>query len=51
MFSLSNYIRVLRLTTKPKKDEFFTVAKITGLAMVVIGLVGYLILSIKWIFS
>ena len=51
MSFISNYVRVLRLTTKPKKDEFFIVAKITGLAILIIGVVGYLILSIKWIFS
>lgn len=40
---LKNYERVLRLSRKPKKEEFVMVAKITGLGMLVIGIVGFLI--------
>jgi len=42
-------MRVLRLTTKPEKKEFWDVAKITALGMVVIGLVGYVIESLKYL--
>ena len=47
---LNNVIRVLRLTKKPKKDEFFFVAKVTGLGIVLIGFLGYVIESLRWIF-
>ncbi|MEM0372863.1 MAG: protein translocase SEC61 complex subunit gamma [archaeon] len=46
---LSNAVRVLRLTTKPKKDEFWTVAKITGLGIIVLGFVGYVVDSIRFL--
>jgi len=46
---ISNAIRVLRLTTKPKRDEFSFVAKVTALGIIVIGSVGYIVESIKWI--
>lgn len=36
-------IRVLKLTRKPRKDEFIMVSKITGLGMIVIGAIGVLI--------
>jgi len=38
-----NYERVLKLSRKPKKDEFIMVAKITGLGMLVIGIIGFII--------
>ena len=47
---LNNVIRVLRLTKKPKKDEFFFVAKVTGLGIIFIGAIGYVIESLRWIF-
>ena len=40
---LKNYERVLRLSRKPKKEEFIMVAKITGLGMLVIGVIGFII--------
>lgn len=40
---LKNYERVLRLSRKPKKEEFVMIAKITGLGMLVIGVVGFII--------
>ena len=46
---INKVIRVLRLTTKPEKKEFWDVAKITALGMVVIGLVGYIIESLKYL--
>ncbi len=36
-------IRVLRVSYRPKSDEFWMIAKITGLGMLLIGLVGFLI--------
>ena len=44
---VSSSKRVLRLTKKPKKDEFFFVAKITGLGILLLGLVGYIIETVK----
>ena len=46
---VQNAIRVLKLATKPKKEEFWTVAKITGLGIIVLGLVGYVVDSIKYL--
>lgn len=35
--------RVIMLSRKPRRDEFVTIAKITGLGIIVIGMVGFLI--------
>lgn len=48
---ISNVVRVLRLTKKPKKDDFFFVAKVTGLGILLIGALGYIIESLRWILS
>ena len=37
------YKRVLSITRKPKMNEFQAVVKVTGLGMVVIGLIGFTI--------
>lgn len=39
-------IRVLKLTKKPKKQEFLMVAKITGIGILIIGLIGYIMRTI-----
>jgi protein transport protein SEC61 subunit gamma-like protein len=36
-------LRVLRVSYKPTSDEFYTTLKITGLGMILIGLIGYVI--------
>ena len=36
-------IRVLKLTRKPKWDEFWLVAKITGIGLILIGVLGTII--------
>ncbi|HEX55381.1 MAG: protein translocase SEC61 complex subunit gamma [Candidatus Altiarchaeales archaeon] len=38
--------RILRLTRKPKMSEFIETAKITGLGMIIIGFIGFIILII-----
>ena len=38
--------RILRCTRKPKKTEFSETAKITGLGIIVIGVVGFLVFLI-----
>lgn len=47
----SNAIRVLRLTTKPKKEEFWTIAKITAIGIIVLGFIGYIVDSIKYLLA
>lgn len=39
---------VLRATRKPGKDEYLSVAKITGLGILLLGLVGFLIMLIAF---
>ena len=41
--------RVLILTKKPTNEEFKTITKVTGLGMIIIGLIGFLIQIIKQI--
>ncbi|MFT4249844.1 MAG: protein translocase SEC61 complex subunit gamma [Candidatus Woesearchaeota archaeon] len=38
---LSNCNRVLKITKKPNKQEFLDLVKITGLGLIVIGLLGF----------
>lgn len=40
---LGAYLRVLRLSRKPDTKEYNQVAKITGLGILLIGAVGFLI--------
>jgi protein transport protein SEC61 subunit gamma and related proteins len=39
--------RVLRVTRKPKGEEFKTLMKITGLGVIVIGLIGFIFTMVK----
>jgi len=39
-------IRVMQLTRKPRKDEFLMVSKVTGLGIIVIGLLGVAIILV-----
>ncbi len=41
--------RVLKVTKKPTMLEFKTIVKVSGLGMVVIGLIGFVIQIIKQI--
>ena len=36
-------IRVLQLTKKPGKEEYYSLVKITGLAILIIGALGFII--------
>ncbi|MFH1448149.1 MAG: protein translocase SEC61 complex subunit gamma [Candidatus Micrarchaeota archaeon] len=36
-------MRVLRVSYRPKSQEYWMIAKVTGLGMALIGLVGFLI--------
>lgn len=40
-------IRVLKVTKKPNTQEFLTTAKISGLGLLVIGAMGFLLFVIK----
>ena len=41
--------RILRLTRKPRRLEFNKTAKITGLGMIAIGVVGFIIFAVAQI--
>ena len=40
-------VRVLKVTRKPSKEEFSTIVKVSGLGMIVIGLIGFVITMAK----
>ncbi|MDI6860293.1 MAG: protein translocase SEC61 complex subunit gamma [Methanocellales archaeon] len=43
MDKLGEYARILKLTRKPSREEFITIAKIAGVGILLIGLIGFLI--------
>jgi protein transport protein SEC61 subunit gamma-like protein len=47
---LSNCKRVLRIARKPDKSEYLQVAKITGLGILLIGFIGFLIMLVGVVF-
>ena len=36
-------IRVLKITKKPTKEEFKTISKVSGLGILIIGLIGFIV--------
>ncbi|MBW2987034.1 protein translocase SEC61 complex subunit gamma [Candidatus Woesearchaeota archaeon] len=44
---LKSYIiecrRVLKVTKKPSREEFKTIVKVSGLGMILIGLIGFIV--------
>jgi len=46
--TLKEYHRVLRVTKKPTSDEFKTIVKVSGLGMLAIGLIGFLLQMINY---
>jgi protein transport protein SEC61 subunit gamma and related proteins len=44
---LKETMRVLRVTKKPNRTEFMSITKVTGLGIVIIGIVGFVIFMIK----
>jgi len=40
-------IRVLRITKKPTKEEFWTISKVSGLGILIIGLIGFIVHLIR----
>lgn len=43
--------RVLRVTKKPTGEEFKTLLKVTGMGMLVIGFIGFILLFAKQLFQ
>lgn len=39
--------RVLQVSRKPDKEEYLTVAKVTGIGIIIIGTIGFLITLIS----
>ena len=44
---INECLRVLKITRKPSKLEFKTIVKVSGLGMMVIGLIGFVITMLK----
>lgn len=40
---LGDYLRVLKLTRKPTRDEFTVIAKVAGAGILLIGFIGFII--------
>lgn len=47
---INECVRVLRVTKKPDKIEFLTIVKASGLGILIIGLIGFIIQMIKVLF-
>ena len=41
--TLKSYLRILKLTKKPSREEFLMIAKVAGAGIVLIGFVGFII--------
>ena len=52
---ISSYINkcriVLRVTKKPTKQEFMTIVKVSGIGIILIGLIGFVIQMLRQIFT
>jgi len=44
---INECIRVLKITKKPSKTEFKTIVKVSGMGMILIGLIGFIITMVK----
>ena len=40
---IKQYIRILQLTRKPSNEEFFTISKVAGAGILLIGAIGFAI--------
>ena len=47
---INECIRVLKVTRKPNKLEFQKIVKVSGLGMIMIGLIGFVITMVRQIF-
>ncbi|MCZ3365031.1 MULTISPECIES: protein translocase SEC61 complex subunit gamma [Methanobacterium] len=41
--ALKQYRRVLYISKRPERDEYINVAKITGIGIIIIGVIGFVI--------
>lgn len=51
---LGEYVRVLKLTRKPSREEFTVIAKVAGAGILLIGFIGFIIYLVlteapKWL--
>lgn len=46
---LSNCKRVLRVARKPSKDEYLQIAKVTGIGILLVGLIGFIIMFLGYL--
>jgi len=44
--ALKQYRRVLYISKRPDRDEYINVAKITGIGIIIIGVIGFIIYMI-----
>jgi len=44
-------VRVFRITKKPSRDEYKAIMKVSGLGILLIGLIGFIIHAIKYYFE
>jgi protein transport protein SEC61 subunit gamma-like protein len=49
--TLRDWHRVIKLSRKPRKDEFIMICKVTGLGMIVVGIIGFTIRMLITVFS
>jgi protein transport protein SEC61 subunit gamma-like protein len=49
--TLKDWNRVIKLSRKPRRHEFVMVAKVTGVGIIIIGLIGFTIRMIIQIFQ
>jgi len=47
---INECMRVLRVTKKPDRIEFTTIVKASGLGILIIGLIGFIIQMVKVLF-
>jgi protein transport protein SEC61 subunit gamma-like protein len=48
--TFNEYGRVLRITKKPTKEEFISIMKVSGLGILAIGLIGFLLQMVRYFF-
>ena len=49
--ALKQYRRVLYISRRPDREEFLNVAKITGIGIIIIGVIGFVITLIAQLIS
>ena len=49
--ALKQYRRVLYISRRPDRDEFLNVAKITGIGIIIIGIIGFVITLVAQLIS